>query len=100
MAEISKESIRFTNENYQLAEDKIPMWYVFTMQIELDGNIKHMTSVVGPSTEDTKTVVDYMQREIAGYDRTVEYRGGFDHEPSEEELSQFAPEGYVDINEV
>ena len=41
-----------------------------------------------------------MNNEVKGYDNPVEYRGGFDHEPSEEELAQFAPEGYENVEEM
>lgn len=95
----NKEFITIKNESHQLDEEKIPMWYVFTTVVELDENIESVTIVVGPSTESTKAVVDYMQDEVTGYDRPVEYRGGFDHEPSESELAQFAPEGYEEVTE-
>lgn len=100
MTQPTKQSITVNNENYHLDDDKVPMWYVFTSQIKLDEIIKHLTHVIGPSTDGTKAVVDYMQEEVAGKNTPVEYRGGFDHEPSEKELAQFAPEGYEEITEI
>lgn len=100
MANPTKQSVTINNEEYSLDENKVPMWYVFTTTIDLDENIEAITIVIGPSTEGTKAVVDYMNNEVKGYNNPVEYRGGFDHEPSEEELAQFAPEGYEEAEEL
>lgn len=91
-------SVTLHNESYVLDENSTPMWYVFTTVIELDDMIEAVTVVIGPSTESPQEVIDYMNNEVAGTDRPVLYRGGFDHEPTEEELSQFEPEGYEPIN--
>lgn len=89
-----------TNEDYQMDGDTEPMWYIFTSQRPTDdGNVQHLTAVVGPSTQPSNEVIEWMDKEVsvgeggAGFT----YRGGFPYEPSEEELAQFAPEGYIDV---
>lgn len=95
--ESSKQAITLVNEAYEIDESKTPMWYVFTSEVELDGNLEVATIVIGPSTEETPVVVEYVREQVAS---DFKYRGGFDHEPEEEELSQFLPEGYEEISRV
>lgn len=92
-----KQSVTLENTQYELEEGKVPMWYVFTTTIELDENIEAATIVIGPSTEDANVVIDYVKNQVAS---DFQYRGGFDHDPSEEELAQFAPEGYEQVTQI
>lgn len=95
MENSTNQSVTISNKEYSLDENEVPMWYVFTTSLDLDeDNIESITIVIGPSTEGTKAVVEYVEKEVKGYNNPIEYRGGFDHQPSEEELKQFAPEGY------
>ena len=92
--QLMRESVTLENTAYELEEGKVPMWYVFTTTIELDENIEVATIVIGPSTEDVNAVVEYVKNQVAS---DFQYRGGFDHDPNEEELLQFLPEGYEEI---
>lgn len=95
--ESSKQSLTLVNESYEIDENKFPMWYVFTSEVELDGNLEVAIVVIGPSTEETNVVIEYVKDQVAS---DFKYRGGFDHEPDDEELSQFLPKGYEEISQI
>lgn len=85
-----------TDNNYQLDDTKTPMWYVFTADSpdkDADGNTTQYMIIIGPSTEDVEAVREFVANEVED-GKAFEYRGGFDHDPTNEEKNQFIPGGF------
>lgn len=94
-----KELFSITNDKYELDKSKTPMWYVFTgEQPHHDGqDFEQYMVVIGPSTETPDEVRAFMAKNTDDEDSIpFEYRGGFDHEPDDDEKKQFFPEGHVE----